>query len=119
MLMVMQINVFAEKILNVPCHFSFPCLFQENYVDSKGASSYKCDHTSSMLCGKKGLGPDQLQITPSKPEEGIISDPLTPTANLKLLINAASPDIRVREMKKILFRPIENENAVLDNHSQV
>ncbi|XP_023666687.1 transcription factor E2F7-like isoform X2 [Paramormyrops kingsleyae] len=94
---------------------------KENYVESKGASSHKCDHTSSVLCGKKGLGPDQLQITPSKPEEGVISDPLTPTANLKLLINAASPDIRVREMKKILFRPIENENvgAVLDNHSQL
>ncbi|XP_048865369.1 transcription factor E2F7-like [Brienomyrus brachyistius] len=94
---------------------------KENYVESKGVSSHKCDHTSSMLCGKKSLGPDQLQITPSKPEEGIISDPLTPTANLKLLINAASPDIRVREMKKILFCPIENENvgAVLDSHSQL
>ena len=46
-------------------------------------------------------------ITPIK--HTALTEPWTPTANLKMLISAASPDIRDREMKKVLFRPIENE----------
>ncbi|XP_061571204.1 transcription factor E2F7 [Cololabis saira] len=49
----------------------------------------------------------RTDVTPIK--RTVLADPLTPTANLKMLISAASPDIRDREMKKVLFRPIEND----------
>lgn len=38
--------------------------------------------------------------TPPKPNESISGDPWTPTANLKMLISAASPEIRNREQGK-------------------
>lgn len=56
---------------------------------------------------RKGATPDLVHITPVK--HTALVEPWTPTANLKMLISAASPDIRDREMKKVLFRPIENE----------
>lgn len=56
---------------------------------------------------RKGVAPDLAHITPVK--HTALVEPWTPTANLKMLISAASPDIRDREMKKVLFRPIENE----------
>lgn len=57
---------------------------------------------------RKGATPDLAHITPIK--HTALVEPWTPTANLKMLISAASPDIRDREMKKVLFRPIENED---------
>nr|XP_032804932.1 transcription factor E2F8-like [Petromyzon marinus]XP_032804933.1 transcription factor E2F8-like [Petromyzon marinus] len=43
------------------------------------------------------------------------TDPLTPTANLKMLISAASPEIRnLENRKKVLFRRLDN---VLDDES--
>lgn len=56
---------------------------------------------------RKVATPDIAHITPIK--HTALAEPWTPTANLKMLISAASPDIRDREMKKVLFRPIENE----------
>ncbi|XP_037617245.1 transcription factor E2F7 [Sebastes umbrosus] len=61
-----------------------------------------------LLMSRKGGTPDLAHITPIK--HTALAEPWTPTANLKMLISAASPDIRDREMKKVLFRPIENEN---------
>ncbi|KAM6962320.1 transcription factor E2F7 [Tautogolabrus adspersus] len=61
----------------------------------------------SFLVIRKGATPDLAHITPIK--HTVLAEPWTPTANLKMLISAASPDIRDREMKKVLFRPIENE----------
>lgn len=60
-----------------------------------------------MLISRKGATPELAHITPIK--HTALVEPWTPTANLKMLISAASPDIRDREMKKVLFRPIENE----------
>ncbi|XP_036374337.1 transcription factor E2F7-like [Megalops cyprinoides] len=77
--------------------------------------------SAAPLNGRKGLAPDQVNVTPVKPLDRALPDPWTPTANLKVLISAASPDIRDREMKKILFRPIENgseEAATLDDPAQ-
>ncbi|XP_068163417.1 transcription factor E2F7 [Antennarius striatus] len=62
----------------------------------------------ALLKNRKGATPDLAHITPIKHSSMV--EPWTPTANLKMLISAASPDIRDREMKKVLFRPIENEN---------
>ncbi|XP_034019273.1 transcription factor E2F7 [Thalassophryne amazonica] len=56
--------------------------------------------------------PTSRDLTPIK--HTCLAEPWTPTANLKMLISAASPDIREREMKKMLFRPIENENKPAD-----
>ncbi|XP_059181607.1 transcription factor E2F7 [Centropristis striata] len=64
----------------------------------------------ALLIGRKGAAPDLAHITPIK--HTALAEPWTPTANLKMLISAASPDIRdreMKEMKKVLFRPIENE----------
>uniref|UniRef100_A0A4W6E318 Transcription factor E2F7 n=1 Tax=Lates calcarifer TaxID=8187 RepID=A0A4W6E318_LATCA len=61
-----------------------------------------------LLINRKSATPDLAHITPIK--HTVLAEPWTPTANLKMLISAASPDIRDREMKKVLFRPIENEH---------
>ncbi|XP_074554532.1 transcription factor E2F7 [Halichoeres trimaculatus] len=60
-----------------------------------------------FLLIRKVATPDLAHITPIK--HTALAEPWTPTANLKMLISAASPDIRDREMKKVLFRPIEND----------
>lgn len=68
------------------------------------------DSASPMAYTRKGPVPDMVHVTPVKHTVTAAAvEPLTPTANLKMLISAASPDIRDREMKKVLFRPIENE----------
>lgn len=66
-----------------------------------------------MAFSRKGSAPDLVHVTPVKHSVTAAAavEPLTPTANLKMLISAASPDIRDREMKKVLFRPIENEGV--------
>lgn len=91
---------------------------------------HKSEATSTTINSKKATTPEFIHITPIKHPERAHADPWTPTANLKMLISAASPDIRDREIKKILFRPIENEeklvvveeeeeDAELDDPSQV
>ncbi|XP_010226655.1 PREDICTED: transcription factor E2F7 [Tinamus guttatus] len=60
------------------------------------------------LSKQKGCTPERNPITPVKLTDRPQPDPWTPTANLKMLISAASPDMRDREKKKELFRPIEN-----------
>ncbi|XP_029351288.1 transcription factor E2F7 isoform X1 [Echeneis naucrates] len=62
---------------------------------------------STLQISRKAATPDLGHITPIK--RVALAEPWTPTANLKMLISAASPDIRDRELKKVLFRPIENE----------
>ncbi|KAM3927091.1 transcription factor E2F7 [Leptodactylus fuscus] len=69
------------------------------------------------LSKQKGLTPERYPITPVKAVDRPLADPWTPTANLKMLSSVASPEIRDREKKKELFRPIENneqEDAGLD-----
>ncbi|XP_021514681.1 transcription factor E2F7 [Meriones unguiculatus] len=64
--------------------------------------------------------PERNPITPVKlVDRQQQVEPWTPTANLKMLISAASPDIRDREKKKELFRPIENKEDVFVNSLQL
>lgn len=64
--------------------------------------------------------PERNPITPVKlVDRQQQVEPWTPTANLKMLISAASPDIRDREKKKELFRPIENKEDAFVNSLQV
>jgi len=69
----------------------------------------KAAESPGLLLSRKAPPPDLAHVTPIK--HAALAEPWTPTANLKMLISAAGPDIRDREMKKVLFRPIENERA--------
>ncbi|XP_007430551.1 transcription factor E2F8 [Python bivittatus] len=51
--------------------------------------------------------------TPPKPNESSSGDPWTPTANLKMLISAASPEIRNREQEK---KWSDSKNESLEDH---
>ncbi|XP_054827728.1 transcription factor E2F8 isoform X2 [Eublepharis macularius] len=51
--------------------------------------------------------------TPPKPNEISSGDPWTPTANLKMLISAASPEIRSREQGKKL---LDSRSEILEEH---
>lgn len=49
------------------------------------------------------IQPDRQPLTtPPKPKEILPADPWTPTSNLKMLISAASPEIRSREQRREL-----------------
>ncbi|KAL7992247.1 hypothetical protein Chor_016503 [Crotalus horridus] len=51
--------------------------------------------------------------TPPKPNESTSGDPWTPTANLRMLISAASPEIRNREQEK---KWSDNKSEGLEDH---
>ncbi|XP_067110927.1 transcription factor E2F7 [Osmerus mordax] len=81
-------------------------------VERRRGTPLKSEPAAAMLLyGRRAPIPDLVHITPIKHPDRAhpAPEPWTPTANLKMLISAASPDIRDREMKKTLFRPIENE----------
>lgn len=71
------------------------------------------------LSKQKIFTPERNPITPVKLVDKQQAEPWTPTANLKMLISAASPDIRDREKKKELFRPIENKHDAFTESLQV
>ncbi|XP_023808270.1 transcription factor E2F7 [Oryzias latipes] len=73
-------------------------------VDRRKSIPLKSAESSMLLKSRRTLTLDLTPIKHSAPAE-----PWTPTANLKVLIRAASSDIRDREMKKVLFRPLEND----------
>ncbi|XP_027451596.1 transcription factor E2F7 isoform X1 [Zalophus californianus] len=71
------------------------------------------------LSKQKIFTPERNPITPVKLVDRQQAEPWTPTANLKMLISAASPDIRDREKKKGLFRPIENKDDAFTDSLQL
>lgn len=62
---------------------------------------------AASSASRRGAPPDAGDVTPVKHQP--LSEPWTPTANLKMLISVASPDIREREIKKVLFTLTEND----------
>ncbi|KAJ7400013.1 Transcription factor E2F7 [Pitangus sulphuratus] len=82
---------------------------KENIFDrSRMAPKTPIKNEPIDLSKQKGCTPERNPITPVKIIDRPQPDPWTPTANLKMLVSAASPDMRDREKKKELFRPIEN-----------
>lgn len=71
------------------------------------------------LSKQKLFTPERNPMTPVKLVDRQQAEPWTPTANLKVLISAASPDIMDREKKKGLFRPIENKDDAFTDSLQV
>uniref|UniRef100_A0A8C0AQ18 Transcription factor E2F7 n=1 Tax=Buteo japonicus TaxID=224669 RepID=A0A8C0AQ18_9AVES len=83
--------------------------FPENIFDrSRMAPKTPIKNEPVDLSKQKSCTPERNPITPVKLMDRPQPDPWTPTANLKMLVSAASPDMRDREKKKELFRPIEN-----------
>ncbi|XP_050963052.1 transcription factor E2F7 [Labeo rohita] len=88
-------------------------------MDRRKMTPLKCESATAAVSGLRRVSsPDIAHITPIKHVERAHPDPWTPTANLKMLISAASPDIRDREMKKTLFRPIENEETAVEEDEE-
>ncbi|XP_040409795.1 transcription factor E2F7 isoform X1 [Cygnus olor] len=91
---------------------------KENIFDrSRMAPKTPIKNEPVDLSKQKGCTPERNPITPVKLIDRPQPDPWTPTANLKMLVSAASPDMRDREKKKELFRPIENseQNDISDS----
>ncbi|XP_043092839.1 transcription factor E2F7 isoform X2 [Puntigrus tetrazona] len=84
-------------------------------TDRKKMTPLKCESVNGH---RRVSSPDVTHITPIKHSDRGHPEPWTPTANLKMLISAASPDIRDREMKKTLFRPIENEEKAIEEEEE-
>ncbi|XP_062914522.1 transcription factor E2F7-like isoform X1 [Mobula hypostoma] len=84
---------------------------KENWFRSSPKTPVKTELAPSAVSRRKCCTPDRVQVTPSKLPDKSPPEPWSPTANLRMLISAASPDIRDREKKKELFRQIENERV--------
>ncbi|XP_052008167.1 transcription factor E2F8-like [Xyrauchen texanus] len=70
-------------------------------------TSGKSTSEAVLLESHKTMGP---LTTPTKGHEALSSEPWTPTSNLKMLISAASPEIRNRE-KECAVDSSESENS--------
>ncbi|XP_051885213.1 transcription factor E2F8 isoform X2 [Pristis pectinata] len=70
--------------------------------------------TSHSVLG--GIRPDlSAMTTPTKLQEPPVGEPWTPTANLKMLISAASPEIRNREKKRELLVDEDHTSEAVEN----
>ncbi|XP_069758404.1 transcription factor E2F7 [Narcine bancroftii] len=84
---------------------------KENRFRNSPKTPVKTEASPSAVSRRKCCTPDRIQVTPSKHPDKSSPEPWSPMANLRMLISAASPDIRDREEKKELFRQIENERV--------
>ncbi|NXR08552.1 E2F8 factor, partial [Semnornis frantzii] len=65
------------------------------------------------------IQPDgQPLTTPTKPKEGLPAEPWTPTSNLKMLISAASPEIRSREQRRQLLNDPSEEHLLGEEYEK-
>ncbi|XP_028935086.1 transcription factor E2F7 [Ornithorhynchus anatinus] len=124
----MEVNCLTLKDLIGPwqSRFNFPAEDGESaqkeniYVDrSRTVPKTPLKSEPIDLSKQRNCTPERNPITPVKLVDRSQAEPWTPTANLKMLISAASPDMRDREKKKELFRPIENKNAAFSESQQL
>uniref|UniRef100_A0A8B9WZ23 Transcription factor E2F7 n=1 Tax=Bos mutus grunniens TaxID=30521 RepID=A0A8B9WZ23_BOSMU len=123
----MEVNCLTLKdLISRPPRLDFATEDGENaqkeniFVDlSRMAPKTPIKNEPIDLSKQKIFTPERNPITPVKLVDRQQVEPWTPTANLKILISAASPDIRDREKKKELFRPIENKDDVFTDSLQL
>ncbi|XP_027399104.1 transcription factor E2F7 isoform X2 [Bos indicus x Bos taurus] len=123
----MEVNCLTLKdLISRPPRLDFAIEDGENaqkeniFVDlSRMAPKTPIKNEPIDLSKQKIFTPERNPITPVKLVDRQQVEPWTPTANLKILISAASPDIRDREKKKELFRPIENKDDVFTDSMQL
>ncbi|XP_010803050.1 transcription factor E2F7 isoform X3 [Bos taurus] len=123
----MEVNCLTLKdLISRPPRLDFAIEDGENaqkeniFVDlSRMAPKTPIKNEPIDLSKQKIFTPERNPITPVKLVDRQQVEPWTPTANLKILISAASPDIRDREKKKELFRPIENKDDVFTDSLQL
>ncbi|XP_007529686.1 transcription factor E2F7 [Erinaceus europaeus] len=124
----MEVNCLTLKDLTSPRQPRLDFAIEENaqkeniFVDlSRMAPKTPIKNEPIDLSKQKIFSPERNPITPVKPadRQQQQAEPWTPTANLKILISAASPDIRDREKKKELFRPIENKGSAYTDSLQL
>ncbi|XP_065790200.1 transcription factor E2F7 [Muntiacus reevesi] len=123
----MEVNCLTLKdLISRPPRLDFAIEDGENaqkeniFVDlSRMAPKTPIKNEPIDLSKQKIFTPERNPITPVKLADRQQAEPWTPTANLKMLISAASPDIRDREKKKGLFRPIENKDNVFTESLQL
>ncbi|KAJ8281341.1 hypothetical protein GJAV_G00066450 [Gymnothorax javanicus] len=85
--------------------------FAEPYAVTKTPGKQPLSHTLSAESTNK-MGP---LTTPTKGKESSVCEPWTPTSNLKILLSAASPEIRNRAMELSVSK---TETPVEDHCSQ-
>uniref|UniRef100_A0A8C6D4B6 Transcription factor E2F7 n=1 Tax=Moschus moschiferus TaxID=68415 RepID=A0A8C6D4B6_MOSMO len=123
----MEVNCLTLKdLISRPPRLDFAIEDGENaqkeniFVDrSRMAPKTPIKNEPIDLSKQKIFTPERNPITPVKLVDRQQAEPWTPTANLKILISAASPDIRDREKKKGLFRPIENKDDAFTDSLQL
>ncbi|OWK16676.1 hypothetical protein Celaphus_00011323, partial [Cervus elaphus hippelaphus] len=123
----MEVNCLTLKdLISRPPRLDFAIEDGENsqkeniFVDlSRMAPKTPIKNEPIDLSKQKIFTPERNPITPVKLADRQQAEPWTPTANLKMLISAASPDIRDREKKKGLFRPIENKDDAFPDSLQL
>uniref|UniRef100_A0A452FTV1 Transcription factor E2F7 n=1 Tax=Capra hircus TaxID=9925 RepID=A0A452FTV1_CAPHI len=123
----MEVNCLTLKdLISRPPRLDFAIEDGENaqkeniFVDlSRMAPKTPIKNEPIDLSKQKIFTPERNPITPVKLVDRQQAEPWTPTANLKILISAASPDMRDREKKKGLFRPIENKDDAFTGSLQL
>ncbi|KAI4576928.1 hypothetical protein MJT46_002763 [Ovis ammon polii x Ovis aries] len=123
----MEVNCLTLKdLISRPPRLDFAIGDGENaqkeniFVDlSRMAPKTPIKNEPIDLSKQKIFTPERNPITPVKLVDRQQAEPWTPTANLKILISAASPDMRDREKKKGLFRPIENKDDAFTGSLQL
>nr|CAB3261902.1 uncharacterized protein LOC100177540 [Phallusia mammillata] len=107
---------------------SLPFVGESQEIDGRGenhlSSNDVIDQGDNLKVQSLSDEVNAVNITPKKSDtSGAHDGPLTPTANLKVLLHAASPEIRSYERRKELFSTVsistDNRNIVVQDQEQL